>query len=163
MTMQVKKKSQKQEKSVAKDLNARTVVASGALWGSKGDVRHDNLLVECKTTDKSFYSLTMQVWEKIEKEAIRDGLRIPVMCIDLNGGKDRYAVFIDKDFRHYRSYYDITAPTDCMRSDKKSFRVQYPERILMVAYKKSKFGETPCFVVIQWDDFLYMLKGGEKQ
>ena len=109
--MQVKKKSQKQEKSVAKDLNARTVVASGALWGSKGDVRHDNLLVECKTTDKSFYSLTMQVWEKIEKEAIRDGLRLPVMCIDLNGGKDRYAVFRDKDFRHYRSYYDTTAPT----------------------------------------------------
>ena len=161
--MQVKKKSQKQEKSVAKDLNARTVVASGALWGSKGDVRHDNLLVECKTTDKSFYSLTMQVWEKIEKEAIRDGLRIPVMCIDLNGGKYRYAVFRDKDFRHYRSYYDTTAPTDCVWSDKKSFRVQYPERILMVAYKKSKFGETPCFVVIHWDDFLYMLKGGEKQ
>ena len=161
--MQVKKKSQKQEKSVAKDLNARTVVASGALWGSKGDVRHDNLLVECKTTDKSFYSLTMQVWEKIEKEAIRDGLRIPVMCIDLNGGKDRYAVFRDKDFRHYRSYFDITAPTDCVWSDKKSFRVQYPERILMIAYKKSKFGETPCFVVIHWDDFLYMLKGGEKQ
>lgn len=161
--MQVKKKSQKQEKSVAKDLNARTVVASGALWGSKGDVRHDNLLVECKTTDKSFYSLTMQVWEKIEKEAIRDGLRIPVMCIDLNGGKDRYAVFRDKDFLHYRSYYDITAPTDCVWSDKKSFRVQYPERVLMVAYKKSKFGETPCFVVIHWDDFLYMLKGGEKQ
>ena len=160
--MQVKKKSQKQEKSVAKDLNARTVVASGALWGSKGDVRHDNLLVECKTTDKSFYSLTMQVWEKIEKEAIRDGLRLPVMCIDLNGGKDRYAVFRDKDFQHYRSYYDTT-PTDCVWSDKKSFRVQYPERILMIAYKKSKFGETPCFVVIHWDDFLYMLKGGEKQ
>lgn len=161
--MQVKKKSQKQEKSVAKDLNARTVVASGALWGSKGDVRHDNLLVECKTTDKSFYSLTMQVWEKIEKEAIRDGLRIPVMCIDLNGGKYRYAVFRDKDFRHYRLYSDSTAPTDCVWSDKKSFRVQYPERVLMVAYKKSKFGETPCFVVIHWDDFLYMLKGGEKQ
>lgn len=160
--MQVKKKSQKQEKSVAKDLNARTVVASGALWGSKGDVRHDNLLVECKTTDKSFYSLTMQVWEKIEKEAIRDGLRLPVMCIDLNGGQERYAVFKDKDFRHYRSYYDSTADTDCVWSDRKSFRVQRPERVLMIAYK-SKSGETPCFVVIHWDDFLYMLKGGEKQ
>ena len=30
--MNVRKISQKQEKSVAKDLNARTVVASGALW-----------------------------------------------------------------------------------------------------------------------------------
>ena len=33
--MNVRKISQKQEKSVAKDLNARTVVASGALWNAK--------------------------------------------------------------------------------------------------------------------------------
>ena len=88
--MKVKKKSQLQEKRVAKDLDARTVVASGALWCSKGDVRHDDFLVECKTTENPYYSLTMKVWEKIEKEATRDGLRVPLMCVDVNGGKDRY-------------------------------------------------------------------------
>ena len=30
----IRKSSQKQEKSVAKDLNAKTVVASGALWNA---------------------------------------------------------------------------------------------------------------------------------
>ena len=158
--MQVKKKSQLQEKSVAKDLDAKTVIASGALWGSKGDVRHDEFLVECKTTEKSFYSLTMKVWEKIEKEAVRDGLRIPLMCIDIDGGKDRYAVFLEKHFKHYKNYYDLYIGYTCW-CDKKSFQVIEPERVLMLRYKDNK-GETPVFVVAPWDDFLYMLKGGLK-
>lgn len=157
--MKVKKKSQLQEKSVAKDLNAKTVVASGALWGSKGDVRHDEFLVECKTTEKPFYSLTMKVWEKIEKEAVRDGLRIPLMCVDINNGEDRYAVFLEKHFRHYKTYYDLETG-DTSWSDRDSFRVQYPERILMLGYEDD--GETPVFIVAPWDDFLYMLKGGVK-
>lgn len=157
--MKVKKKSQLQEKSVAKDLNAKTVIASGALWGSKGDVRHDEFLVECKTTEKSFYSLTMKVWEKIEKEAVRDGLRIPLMCIDINNGEDRYAVFLEKHFRHYKTYYDLEMGDTCW-CDKKSFQVIEPTRILMLCYKNQKSGETPVFVVTPWDDFLYMLKRG---
>ena len=155
--MKVKKKSQLQEKSVAKDLNAKTIIASGALWGSKGDVRHDEFLVECKTTEKSFYSLTMKVWDKIDKEAIKDGLRTPLMCVDINDGKDRFAVFREKDFKHYKTYYDLETG-DSSWTHAKSFRVQYPERILMLGY--SDKGETPVFVVAPWDDFLYMLKGG---
>ena len=61
----VKKRSQIQEKSVAKDMGAKTVVASGAMWFSKGDVRNDKFLIECKTTEKDFYSITIKVWEKI--------------------------------------------------------------------------------------------------
>ena len=158
--MKVKKKSQLQEKSVAKDLDAKTVVASGALWGSKGDVRHDEFLVECKTTEKPFYSLTMKVWEKIEKEAVRDGLRIPLMCVDINNGEDRYAVFLEKHFRHYKTYYDLETG-DSSHTHNNSFRVQYPERILMLSHE-NKNGEVPVFVVAPWDDFLYMLKGGVK-
>lgn len=40
----VKKKSQKQEASVAKEMDARTVVASGALWGMNF---LKNFLIEC--------------------------------------------------------------------------------------------------------------------
>lgn len=157
--LKVKKKSQLQEKSVAKDLNARTVIASGALWGSKGDVRHDNLLVECKTTDKPYYSLTLTVWEKIEKEAIKDGLRLPVMCIDIKGGKERYAVFLGKHFRHYKFYGEIDDVDTCW-NNKKSFRINEPKRVIM-GNVKNKSGETPCFTVTPWEDFLYMIKGGE--
>lgn len=93
----VKRRSQKQEKSVAKDFNAKVTVASGALWGMKADVRNDKFLIECKTTEKDYYSLTAKVWEKIEQEAIRDHMRIPLMAIDLED-RDRVIVFRPQDF-----------------------------------------------------------------
>lgn len=93
----VKKRSQLQEKSVAGQFNAKTTVASGALWGMKADCRSDRFLIECKTTQKDYYSLTARVWEKIEKEAIRDHMRIPLMVIDLED-RDRIVVFRPQDF-----------------------------------------------------------------
>ena len=42
--MNVRKISQKQEKSVAKDMKANVVVASGALWGMNFI---KNFLIEC--------------------------------------------------------------------------------------------------------------------
>lgn len=93
----LKRRSQKQEKSVAKDFNAKVTVASGALWGMKADVRSDDYLIECKTTEKDYYSLTAKTWEKIESEAIRDHMRIPLMAIDLED-QDRIIVFKPQDF-----------------------------------------------------------------
>ena len=93
----VKRRSQKQEKSVAKKFNARLTAASGALWGMKGDVRSDKYLIECKTTEKDYYTLTAKVWEKIQEEAIQDHMRTPLMMIDLKD-TDRYVVFRPKDF-----------------------------------------------------------------
>ena len=113
----VKRRSQKQEKSVAKEFNARVTVASGALWGSKGDVRSDKFLIECKTTEKDYYSLTSKVWEKIEQEAIRDHMRIPLMVIDLED-KYRVVVFRPKDF-------DTEIDTRCYQKEiPKSIRVR---------------------------------------
>lgn len=93
----VKRRSQKQEKGVAKKFNARLTAASGALWGMKGDVRSDKYLIECKTTEKDYYTLTAKVWEKIQEEAIQDHMRTPLMVIDLKD-TDRYVVFRPKDF-----------------------------------------------------------------
>lgn len=93
----VRKRSQKQEKSVAKKLGGKVTAASGALWGMKGDVRTDRFLVECKTTEKDYYTLTAKVWEKIEEEAVKDHMRTPLMVIDLEDS-ERYVVFRPKDF-----------------------------------------------------------------
>ena len=113
----VKRRSQKQEKSVAKSFNAKVTVASGALWGMKADVRNDKFLIECKTTEKDYYSLTAKVWEKIEQEAIRDHLRIPLMIIDLED-RDRVVVFRPKDF-------DPEIDTRCFQTEiPKSVRVR---------------------------------------
>lgn len=85
--------SNKQEKRVAEELGGNTVIGSGSLWGAKGDVRTEDYLIECKTTEKKTYSLSTSTWFKIQKEAVNDGLRIPVMCIDLDSGQKRLAVF----------------------------------------------------------------------
>ena len=124
----VKKRSQKQEKSVAKDFNARVTVASGALWGMKADVRNDKFLIECKTTEKDYYSLTAKVWEKIEREAIKDHGRIPLMIIDLED-RDRLVVFKPKDFEtELPNPYDCTAKS-LEEKDLKSYRVSLKELI----------------------------------
>ena len=102
----VKKRSQIQEKSVAKDMGANTVVASGAMWSAKGDVRNDNFLIECKTTEKGFYSITTKVWEKISLEADKDGMRIPLLFVDLRD-TDRYVVFNPNDFSVQVNTYEI--------------------------------------------------------
>lgn len=90
--------SNKQEKRVAEQLGGKTVIASGSLWGSKGDVRTDCFLIECKTTKRHRYSLSSYVWDKIEKEAIKDGIRLPIMFIDLLDGRIQMALFKTLDF-----------------------------------------------------------------
>ena len=102
----VKRRSQKQEKSVAKSFNARPTVASGALWFSKGDVRNDKFLIECKTTEKDYYSITTKVWEKIEDEALKDRMRTPLLIIDLQD-TDRYVVFNPNQFVRQVNTYEV--------------------------------------------------------
>ena len=86
-----KYKSNKQEKDVAKILGGKTVMASGSLWQAKGDVRTSRYLVECKTTDKDFYKLEQKILAKIAKEAIKDGLRSPLLVFDCKN--ERFVVF----------------------------------------------------------------------
>ena len=92
-----KAKSKKQEMSVAKEIGGKTTIASGALWINTADVRNDKVLVECKITSKPYYCLSNDTWYKIATEATKDGLRVPLMCIDLEDGKQRYAVLRVED------------------------------------------------------------------
>lgn len=96
-----KYKSTKQEKRVAKEIGGRTVVASGAIDFFKGDVRSEDYLVECKTTAKDYYVLNLTTWLKIQREALRDGMREPIMCIDLLDGEKRFAVVDMDSFTEY--------------------------------------------------------------
>lgn len=92
-----KKRSQKQEKSVAKNLDAKTVIASGAFWGAKGDVRSEQFLFECKTTEKPKYNFTAKSWEKITKQATADHMRTPVFVVDICD-RERFFIVNAKDF-----------------------------------------------------------------
>jgi hypothetical protein len=102
MATYIKRKSLKQEKRTAKEFNGKEQIASGALDGMKGDVRTGNtgvgfndsdFLIENKFTDKASYSLKKSIWDKIEKESLRDNLRIPLMQIDI---QDTQLVVLNK-------------------------------------------------------------------
>lgn len=164
--------SNKQEKRVAKELNAKLTIASGSLAFQKADVRNDIFLIECKTTSKDFYNLKEDVWLRIEKQAIKDGIRTPLMCIDLNEGKDSYAVikyldFIGYDLDMKAQYLGNTEPT---LIDTKSFK-------LTGDFKREPFsielvkGQYPCYrqdikfinsnthlVILPWEDFINIAK-----
>lgn len=104
--MNKKRRSQKQEKSVAKELNAKVQIASGAFWGNKADVRSKMFLIECKTTSKDYFNLTNKIWEKISLEAMRDKLRIPLLIVDLRDS-ERYVIFNPQDFDEIDFEYDV--------------------------------------------------------
>ena len=162
--------SNKQEKRVAKDMNAKVTVASGALPFQKADVRSDQFLVECKTTKNSYYSLTVRTWEKIQQQAIKDGIRMPLMCIDLEDGKTQVVVmkhldFIGLDYDLKAQYLGNPIPE---LLDTTSFRVTgdfinapFPQELVK--------GQYPCYrrdvkfvdhgihlVMIPYEDFLYI-------
>ena len=139
--------SRKQEKSVASEIGGRTTPASGALWGSKADVRSDIFLVECKTTKNRYYTLNVKTWEKIKKEAISDGLRVPVMCIDLNNGRDRYAIIRTEDTGDYES----SVSSDMAHSVCKSSVRVYGETRIVFEERGTLLYDLH---VIPWSDFL---------
>lgn len=87
--------SKDQERSIASDIGGRVTPASGAFWSMKGDVRSTRLLVEAKRTDKSSLSIKRDVWEKIRKEALIQGL-LPVLAVEI---QDRQLAVLDwEDF-----------------------------------------------------------------
>ena len=77
-----KKKSMKQEDRLAKKLGGIRQKASGAIAGSRGDVRIPELLIEAKRTDKKSISIKVDYLENITNEAMAYGL-IPAVSIEL--------------------------------------------------------------------------------
>lgn len=166
--MNKKKQSQKQEKTVAKELNAKTVIASGALWASKGDVRNDEFLVECKTTEKPYYIFNYDVWRKIELEALKDGMRVPVMSVDVSAGVRRYAIVNETDLLcnpdYEEKYLDLIRSTsngfENIVCEGKSFRLRNCCLVTMKCFT-TKRGGAKTLCVLRWKDFLDIIKKGE--
>jgi hypothetical protein len=98
---QRKKRSDKQEKTLAqelKSLGGATKPGSGNQWHSKGDVEDKEFLHECKYTQYKSYSLTLKTWKEIEEKAFSMGGKIPAMHILLDeGGEDLELIVLSKD------------------------------------------------------------------
>jgi len=86
--------SKRQESHVAKTVGGRRVANSGATKFSKGDVRVDNWLLECKTCTKPQSTFTMhkEWFDKNKEEAFAMGADYNAVVFDFGDGEQFYAV-----------------------------------------------------------------------
>ena len=92
MTSASHRRSREQEKEAAARLGGRITKASGAGAFEKGDVRVKGLLrVEAKTTKHKSFSVTGEMLDKIEQQAVMAG-EFPAMEIEIEGGARRVYV-----------------------------------------------------------------------
>ena len=173
--MDNKKMSNKQENRVAKETGGYTTIASGALYFQKADVRLEEYLIECKTTKEPFYKLKRSTWEKIQKEALKDGMRIPLMQIDLEDSKYRVAILDYNDFLSF-DLEKYLYKKEREETTKKSIRIKELESDEISPRTKSDITGTivPFYlrkdivfkdkkkrdlhlVILEWEDFLRMI------
>lgn len=159
----VKKKSKKQEEKIAKDIGGRTTPGSGALWAFKGDVRNDKYLIEAKFTDSNKYQLKYTTWDKIKREAINDGLRIPVMQIGIRGLQYALLRVDDLEALAQDKGCDVLYTQEHTAIKSKNI-VPYPFEIFYLG--ADAIDKVPCvtyrfiddtLALITWNDFKYIM------
>ena len=86
--------SNKQEKQVAKRVGGKQTANSGATAFSKGDVRTDYFLIECKTKTTPSESMTIHKdWiVKNDEEAFAMGKQYSAVAIDFGEGENYYII-----------------------------------------------------------------------
>jgi len=88
------KKWQKKEKKDSVLFGGHTMPRSGGLWFMPGDVRTEEFLIDCKTTDKQSFSVTSKMWGKIYSEALKCR-KLPCLSVQLGDGTE--VVVLDKN------------------------------------------------------------------
>ena len=92
--------SYKQEKAIAKAINGKTVVNSGATTFKKGDVSHKLVLIDGKTLMKPQKSVSLQkAWfDKIKEEAFAMNKDFGVIAFDF-GTDERFYAISEREFK----------------------------------------------------------------
>jgi hypothetical protein len=96
-TNNIKKKSVKQEKRLAKDLGAKRAPKSGAISTSPEDMLLGNYVIESKATKGKSISVKEEWLSALRESPIHFG-RIPTLSIEFGSGK-RYLVIEENDFK----------------------------------------------------------------
>jgi hypothetical protein len=90
-----KRFSDKQERRNAKDIQGRRTLASGGTAFDKGDVKSDDLLMECKSTEKLSYRIQKGDLAKLAGQTEAD--QIPVFMLEFRPERSEFAL-IPKDW-----------------------------------------------------------------
>lgn len=88
--------SNKQEKAVAKVVNGKQVVNSGATKFAKGDVQNDNWLIECKTHTAPKQSITVREEWIIKNKEEAFAMNKPYSAVAIDFGKKENYYIVDE-------------------------------------------------------------------
>ena len=92
---EIRRRSQQQEKRVAKKVGGTTNAGSGSGWRRQNDVREDGVLWEMKRTDGKSISISLKDWEKLRTNALMED-RMPAMHLEI--GRRRLVVLSEDDY-----------------------------------------------------------------
>ena len=81
------------EKEIARRVEGTVTPASGALWGSKLDIKTDDYLISCKYTEKKSFSLKYSDLEELDYFATNDS-RYPALIFQLDGNNNDNEIWI---------------------------------------------------------------------
>jgi len=88
---------QKKEIKDSKSFGGKRTPRSGGLYFSPGDVKVDQFLIDCKTTDHKGFTVTKDIWEKIYNEALKCR-KMPCLSVLLNKSGTEFVVLDKNDF-----------------------------------------------------------------
>lgn len=60
----------------------KKTIGSGQFWFSKGDLQYKDYVIECKFTDKKGFRITLNILEKLWKEAL-EAQKEPILEIGI--------------------------------------------------------------------------------
>lgn len=104
------KRSQKQERSVADNLDGRPIGGSGG-GREKGDVNTKQFKIECKQTEKDSISIKRSWMRKIEVEAFDVG-KNPLLVFDFekteHSPQQRWVCIREQDFLAFQEFMEST-------------------------------------------------------
>jgi hypothetical protein len=164
MTIRAKRISKQQEQRAADELGGRTQANSGATrLGGGADVRAPGVRLECKVTEKDYYSIRITDLEKLRVQAAKT-VEQPVFQIafrDKLGKLDRYAIVFGFDV----AASDVPFLNVVFTSDKSIKLVQFEislslnkfrNKLIFAAGKGSKE-----FELMRWEEFLRRYCAGD--
>lgn len=94
--------STKQEKQIAKNLNACRTANSGATtFGRKGDLTKDDWTIEAKTcqTHQKSFSIKKEWIEKLKNESLYNGTKYEALAFQFGPDEDNYYIVDENTFK----------------------------------------------------------------
>lgn len=98
--------SAKQEHEIAKLIEGRTVVNSGATTFCKGDVENEFMLVECKTCieEKKSFAIKKEWLDKLEEEAFAMNKNYHALAFNFGEYTDNYFILNERAFKQFLDF-----------------------------------------------------------